>query len=67
MYDNYAYIIETDTIIKYDECLSLEHKDKWHDVICQRRNFVGTGYIMNYDIYGNLCPSTSISLIYVNK
>lgn len=63
----FAYIPELDEVIKYDECIDLKDKDKWHEDCCRRKNFVGIGYIMGYNNQGQLYSFDELSMFYVDK
>ena len=64
---SYAFMIDTEQIIPYDEALSLDLKDKYHSIICKRRKYVGLGYICNTTLIGTVSCDEKPSLIYVDK
>ena len=63
----YAFMIDTEEIISYDEALSLDLKDKYHTEICKTRKYLGLGYICNTTLTNTVSCSSELSLIYVYK
>ena len=63
----YAYIIEKDSIVTYDSCVTHDWYDKhpedkkWHD---DNDIYIGSGYILYYDYLGNLLQSPEKHLFY---
>lgn len=58
-YSNYAFIIETEEILKYTECVSAEqidtNKEKYtEEYKNQKGRYIGRGYRYNHDYKGRL-------------
>ena len=65
----WAYIVDKDEIVEYDEALSCDFYDSHPEVHehCKSSHmkFLGIGYICNYDYRDNISCDTRPSRIYV--
>ena len=69
-YSMSAYIIETDSVVRYHECVEIDWFQKHpedKELFDNNKILLGTGYIYNHNYLGELIANFGLYFIYKNK